>query len=120
MRQASELSGVSQEYRAYRAQLAQQLGEHGIALNDYQILLNEQPESARWWLGFAIASEQLGISTQALDAYQRVVRLGQLGPDVDAFARQRAELLVGRNESAEAVKTGRVCSFNKVSSLMTS
>ncbi|MBT0586870.1 tetratricopeptide repeat protein [Alteromonas oceanisediminis] len=89
------LSDMSQEYRAYRAQLAQQLGEYTVALNDYQALLNEEPHSARWWLGVAIASERLAFPAQALEAYQRVARLDQLGPDVYQFAQQRAALLMG-------------------------
>jgi MSHA biogenesis protein MshN len=83
------------EYLAYRAALAQQLKQTTLARSDYQTLTNIESDNAKWWLGLAIAEDQLGEMNMALQAYNRASSLGQLDGSVNEFIQQRITVLTG-------------------------
>ncbi|MFT4807212.1 MAG: MSHA biogenesis protein MshN [Paraglaciecola sp.] len=83
------------EYLAYRAALAQQLKQTTLARSDYQTLTNVESDNAKWWLGLAIAEDQLGEMNMALQAYNRASSLGQLDGSVNEFIQQRITVLTG-------------------------
>jgi MSHA biogenesis protein MshN len=89
-------SGDNQtEYLAYRAALAQQFKQTMLAKSDYQTLTNIESDNAKWWLGLAIAEDQLGEMNLALQAYNRASSLGQLDRSVHEFIQQRITILTG-------------------------
>jgi MSHA biogenesis protein MshN len=89
-------SGDNQtEYLAYRAALAQQFKQTMLAKSDYQTLTNIETDNAKWWLGLAIAEDQLGEMNLALQAYNRASSLGQLDRSVHEFIQQRITILTG-------------------------
>ena len=88
------LAGKSTEFLGFRAALAEQVGAHQIAHDDYLQLSMQQPNESRWWLGLAVSSERVLKPQVALDAYQRVVTQNQLSNEVQNFAQQRINQLV--------------------------
>jgi MSHA biogenesis protein MshN len=89
-------SGDNQtEYLAYRAALAQQFKQTTLAKSDYQTLTDIESDNAKWWLGLAIAEDQLGEMNLALQAYNRASSLGQLDRSVHEFIQQRITILTG-------------------------
>ena len=83
------------EYLAYRAALAQQLKQTTLAKSDYQTLTNIESTNAKWWLGLAIAEDQLGDINMAVQAYSKASALGQLDDSVNDFIQQRISVLAG-------------------------
>ena len=83
------------EYLAYRASLAQQLKQTTLAKTDYQTLINIESDNAKWWLGLAIAEDQLGETNRAIKSYNQASALGQLEDSVHEFIQQRITVLVG-------------------------
>jgi MSHA biogenesis protein MshN len=88
-------TGSQIEYLAYRAALAQQLKQTKLARSDYQTLANIESTNAKWWLGLAIAEDQLGETIMAVQAYNRASSLGQLDSSVDEIIQQRISVLAG-------------------------
>ena len=84
---------IKTEYLAYRASLAQQLKQTELAKSDYQTLTNLESANAKWWLGLAIAEDQLGEMKLAVQAYNRASSLGQLDGAVHEFIQQRISIL---------------------------
>jgi MSHA biogenesis protein MshN len=83
------------EYLAYRAALSQQLKQTTLAKTDYQTLISIESDNAKWWLGLAIAEDQLGETTRAINSYKQASALGQLEEPVNEFIQQRITVLVG-------------------------
>lgn len=83
------------EFLAYRAALAQQLKQPQISKADYLSLAGIDATNAKWWLGLAIAQDQLGEINNAIKAYEKAYSLGQLDDSVDEFIQQRISVLVG-------------------------
>lgn len=83
------------EYLAYRAALAQQLKQTKLAKSDYQTLTDIEPTNAKWWLGLAIARDQLGEKNKAAQAYSKASSLDQLEGSVAEFIQQRISVLTG-------------------------
>lgn len=83
------------EYLAYRAALAQQLKQPAVAKVDYRRLTTIETSNAKWWLGLAIASDQLSETKMAVQAYRQARSLGQLDVSVHEFIQQRITLLAG-------------------------
>jgi MSHA biogenesis protein MshN len=81
------------EYLAYRAALAQQLKQTKLARTDYKALTIIEADNAKWWLGLAIAEDQLGEMDMALQAYNKASSLGQLNVSVNNFVQQRIIIL---------------------------
>jgi MSHA biogenesis protein MshN len=83
------------EYLAYRAALAQQLKQTKLAKKDYQTLTHIESDNAKWWLGLAIAEDQLGEMNMAIKSYNKASSLGQLQGSVNEFIQQRMTVLAG-------------------------
>ena len=83
------------EYLAYRAALAQKLKKTELAKSDYQTLTNIESTNAKWWLGLAVAMDQLGETHMASQAYHTAISLGQLNVSVNNFMQQRITVLAG-------------------------
>jgi MSHA biogenesis protein MshN len=83
------------EYLAYRAALAQQLKQTKLAKTDYQTLTHIDSDNAKWWLGLAIAEDQLGEVNMAIKSYNKASSLGQLQGSVNEFIQQRMTVLAG-------------------------
>ena len=83
------------DYYAYRGALAQQMENYAQAQQDYQKLVNAEPQQAKWWLGLGIAQDSSGDKTQAIVSYQKADNEQQLTPQVITFVRQRLNDLVG-------------------------
>ena len=83
------------EFLAYRAALAQQLKQPEVSKADYLALSVIEPTNAKWWLGLAIARDQLGETQYAKQAYKEAYALGQLDDSVDEFIQQRISVLAG-------------------------
>jgi MSHA biogenesis protein MshN len=83
------------EYLAYRAALAQQLKQTKLAKADYQALTHIDSDNAKWWLGLAIAEDQLGEMNMAIKSYNKAISIGQLQGSVNEFIQQRITVLAG-------------------------
>lgn len=81
------------DYYATRAALAQELGQHAVAVASYQQLSQVQPSEGRWWLGLAIAYDKQGRQLAAKDAYLRAQRASGLSAAALNFAQQRGNQL---------------------------
>lgn len=81
------------EFYHFRADLAQQQNNWALALQDWLELSVLQPNNAKYVLGIAISSDQLGRNTAALEAYLTAIRSGQLNRVSLQYARQRAQYL---------------------------
>jgi MSHA biogenesis protein MshN len=77
------------EYYSQRASLAQRLNLFEQASQDYQILVNLEPEQAKWWLGVGVSADKLNQRETAILAYTRALSLKQLDTPVTAFMQQR-------------------------------
>lgn len=86
---------LDDEYLSFRAALAEKQADYTQSKNDYQVLLQRQPNNARWWLGLAVSHDKQGQQKQANDAYQRVRSLNQLSDQVLAFVESRIAALGG-------------------------
>jgi MSHA biogenesis protein MshN len=86
---------VHSEYYAYRAALAQRSSNYNQAQQDYQNLVDSEPNSAKWWLGLGIAQDSLGENAQAQISYSKADNDQQLSPEVMTFLRGRLQDLAG-------------------------
>ncbi|MGO4892095.1 tetratricopeptide repeat protein [Flavobacterium sp. W21_SRS_FM6] len=86
---------LDESFLAYRAALAQQLGDAEQAQSDYLRLTEIDKQNARWWLGLAITHDKFGAQQEALKAYQAALGLAQLESTVNDFIRQRLKVLEG-------------------------
>ena len=86
---------IHSDFYAYRGALAQRTEEYVQAQQDYQQLVNIEPQKAKWWLGLGIAQDSLGDSASALKSYGQADNEQQLSPEVITFVRQRSNDLVG-------------------------
>lgn len=85
--------GVSIDYLATRGALAQQLKLMDLAKESYQMLVNQDPDNGRWWLGLAIVYEREAKVKAAYDAYQTAIMTPGLSRSSQAFVRDRIKLL---------------------------
>lgn len=81
------------EYQSLMANIAQQNGDFKTAINTYEQLLKSEPQSARWWLGLAIAYDSDMSYKKAVDTYQAALALGNLSTPSAEFAEQRMQEL---------------------------
>jgi tetratricopeptide (TPR) repeat protein len=82
------------------AQLNQQLGiilaslsRHEEAVRAYTASLERTPQNATAWVGLGISFEALGKRREALDAYQRALKVGSVEAEDRAFAERRVREL---------------------------
>lgn len=81
------------DYLAMRAALAQQVKNGEIAFETYQLLVQREPESARWWLGLAIQQERKLMHTEAKHSYQEAIKRVGVSKQTQAFIRDRLKLI---------------------------
>ncbi|OIM99253.1 hypothetical protein BFR57_01375 [Idiomarina sp. MD25a] len=89
------------EYYRLKAQLAQQLNQWVVMAQSYKALTEAQPTQGRWWLGQAIAQQQLGETENAVSAFKRARKLIQHAPTLD-FIEQQLNLLVEQDEATSS------------------
>jgi len=83
------------EYHALLAYVAQQLGSDQLARKHYQLLLQQHPQRADWWLGLGVSEERLGNKSPALQAYQHATARPGLSLSVQQYAKKRIRILQG-------------------------
>lgn len=76
-----------------RAALASDIGDHELAADSYQQLLDWRPQQGSWWLGLALAKDYLDHNDAAVQAYQQALQDPNLAGDSRDFARQRLGVL---------------------------
>lgn len=76
-----------------RGALASELEDYQVASETYQVLTNWRPREGRWWLGLALAQEQLQLTEQALHSFRRALDDASIGTATREFIHQRVEEL---------------------------
>lgn len=76
-----------------KGSLALDLEEYPLAANTYQALTGWRSHQGRWWLGLAMAREELAEYERAEHAYQRALSDGRLPTEVRDFILDRLEAL---------------------------
>ncbi len=71
----------------------QRLDQHQSAVRHYRLALQDNDADARNWVGLAISLEHTAALTEALDAYRRAGRLGQLNERLQSFVAGRSKTL---------------------------
>jgi len=93
----SDIPAVSKapEYHELLAYIAQQLKKDPLAIKHYQMLLQQSPSRADWWLGVAVSEDRLGNTQPALQAFKQAINKQGLSSTVQAYARKRIKALQG-------------------------
>lgn len=76
-----------------RGALASELGDYMTASATYASLTSWRPREGRWWLGLAIAKEELELYEEALQAYRRALDDPSIAVSTREFIHQRVEEL---------------------------
>lgn len=93
---------VNTDYLAMRAALAQQIKNGTVAFETYQMLVEKEPDSARWWLGLAIQQERKMMYPEAKKSYQQAIGRVGVSKQTQAFIRDRLSLLESLEETSSA------------------
>jgi MSHA biogenesis protein MshN len=83
------------ELLSFRAALAEKQEDYATSLQDYAVLLQRQPDNARWMLGLAISQDKQKMHAQAVVTYRKVKSSNQLSTQVVSFVDGRLAALVG-------------------------
>jgi MSHA biogenesis protein MshN len=83
------------ELLSFRAALAEKQKDYATSLQDYVVLLQRQPDNARWMLGLAISQDKQKMYAQAVVTYKKVKSSNQLSTQVVSFVDGRLAALVG-------------------------
>ncbi|MGY0617208.1 tetratricopeptide repeat protein [Vibrio sp. FJH11] len=83
----------SRDYLAMRAALAQKQKQNEIALESYQLLIQQDPENARWWLGLGIQQERALQFSAAINTYNQALGKVGISNQSQAFIRDRLAVL---------------------------
>ncbi len=83
----------SKDYLAMRAALAQKQKQNEIALESYKLLVQRDPENARWWLGLGIQQERTLQSSAAIHSYNQALGKVGISNQSQAFIRDRLNVL---------------------------
>lgn len=93
---------ASSEYIAMRGALSQQQIHSNLATESYLMLVAQEPNNGRWWLGLAISYDQDSKPSEALKAYKKaLVRVG-VSASSQQFVRQRIKALSAMGETVHA------------------
>ncbi|KXS36597.1 MAG: Membrane associated TPR repeats containing protein [Idiomarina sp. T82-3] len=101
LKQAQPQASRHLEYYRLKAQLAQQLNQWTLMADSYQSLAQAQPTEGRWWLGRAIAAQQLAQKDAAIRFFNRAKELIQHAPTLE-FIEQQLNLLVDQDEATSS------------------
>lgn len=74
-----------------RGALAQELGQFELARSTYQVLTAWRPSEGRWWLGLAMAEEELAQLSAAAEAYRNALTDPSLSVATRNFIHQQIE-----------------------------
>jgi len=77
------------DYMSFRAALAQEQGLLEQAMSDYHLLVAQDSQNARWWLGLGIVADKQNQAGVARAAYQQALSLKQLAPSVHQYISSR-------------------------------
>lgn len=80
-------------HQALRGVLNTQEGRFADAANAYRLAITLEPAQPRWWLGLAVALDNLGDAAAARQAYQGALDTAQLDSNGERFARERLAAL---------------------------
>ena len=92
-RGAATTSEVELDYRALLAATYQRVKNHEKAISVYLQLVKVKPTVGIWWLGLAISLEKSGKNKEALEAYQRAQKAGNLKAGLVKFTNNRVSAL---------------------------
>ncbi len=84
---------ANSDYLAMRAALAQKQQQNELALESYQLLVERNPENARWWLGLAIQQERAEQFSAAMNSYNKALGKVGISNQSQAFIRERLTIL---------------------------
>lgn len=88
------LASIEQEeYQLMLANVAQHIEQYPSAISAYQVLINMQPYSGRWYLGLAIVYDKNSQFSLAVDAYKLALTKTDLSVSSVKFAKQRMQAL---------------------------
>ncbi|NOH80949.1 MSHA biogenesis protein MshN [Vibrio sp. RE86] len=91
---------ASIEYLSLRAALAQKAKQDDLALQSYSALVEQEPESGRWWLGLAIQQERAFDLSAAKNSYQQAITKLGLSSQSQQFIRDRLALISSLEEQS--------------------
>ena len=80
-------------YLSLLASAYQQTNNHLQSLKNYQKLTKINPQQSTYWLGLAIAQDNLDNKPQALSAYQQALNKKPLQPAIVSYIKQRISAL---------------------------
>ena len=84
---------VEPDYFALLAATYQRVKNHKKAVDIYLQLVKIKPNTGVWWLGLAISLEKSGKNKEALEAYRRAQKTGNLKAGLVAFTNNRVSAL---------------------------
>lgn len=84
---------IEPDYYALLAATYQRVNEHQKAVDIYLQLVNIRPAAGIWWLGLGISLEKSGKNKEALEAYQRAQKTGNLKAGLIKFTNNRVSAL---------------------------
>jgi MSHA biogenesis protein MshN len=87
---SAEYASGSAEYAAFLAGLLQRQQRHAEAVEQFLRALRLRPNTGVWLLGAGVSLEALGRNADAKEAFRRARESGNLPPNLQSFADQRA------------------------------
>ncbi len=93
LEQGSANINVEPDYYALLAATYQRVKNHKKAIEIYLRLVKVRPAAGIWWLGLAISLEKSGKNNEALEAYQRAQKTGNLKSGLIRFTNNRVSAL---------------------------
>ncbi|MFC1234813.1 tetratricopeptide repeat protein [Vibrio sp. F74] len=93
---------VDTDYLAMRAALAQQIKNSVVAFETYQMLVEKEPDNARWWLGLAIQQERKMMYPEAKASYLEATERVGVSKQTQSFIRDRLNILTNLEDASGA------------------
>jgi len=93
---------VDTDYLAMRAALAQQIKNSAVAFETYQMLVEKEPDNARWWLGLAIQQERKMMYPEAKESYLEATERVGVSKQTQSFIRDRLNILNSLEDASGA------------------
>ena len=93
LERGASASDVKTDYHALLAATYQRIKNHEKAIEIYLRLVKIKPTVGIWWLGLAISLEKSGKNKEALEAYQRAQKTGNLKTGLVKFTDNRVSAL---------------------------
>jgi len=82
-------------YIAFLGHIYQEMGQYGLARQQYYRLLQLEPRNSMWLLGVSIALDAEGQKEAALEGYHRLAREGNIEPKILQYVQTRINNLKG-------------------------